>query len=414
MATKSVVCPECEAPLSPGRFSCSECGSLLAAVAGQDRPIVSTAVPERGTLPAEPVEVEPKRAETTEPAEPAAPAAAAVAAARQPARAPRATSRKIAPGELPPVLREWDGPVPPGAPGSPGALVDEPPVRVEPAWPSEPADERWAPAPVAAAPPVAAAAPALAAAPPVAAPAMAAAVAAPRPDAPLMTPPAAAPAPPDLVGPSAGLAPVPELVRSANGWPPPGALASGAPQWPMEIAPVRPPAGAYLPPSEVLPPDEAAAASGAVDSGSGEAAAADETRWSVPDDVAARVTLAGAVTIAFGFLLPWSKFVIGAAGRQTYFDQWGLAGPMHLLVAALAIGIAAMTLVDTRLPAWLRSGFPSLVVAGLVLGLAWPYIFGGFGAGLGVIVCLIGAVIMGAGGILDLQRVRHDRGASAV
>jgi hypothetical protein len=223
--------------------------------------------------------------------------------------------------------------------------------------------------------------------------------------------PAPALLPPDLVEPPAGLRPVAPLTRPTNGWPPPGTN-TGAPQWPVEIAPVRPPAGAYLPPTEVLQPDVPAAQS-TTDPGPSADEAADE-RWSLPDDVAARVTLAGAVTVAFGFLLPWSRFVIGAAGRQSYFDQWGLAGPMHLLVAVLALGIAAMTLVDDRLPRWLRSGFPALIVAGLVLGLAWPYLFGGFGAGLGLIVCPVGAVILGVGGILDLQRVRHDRGSSTV
>ncbi len=38
MATKVVVCPECESPLVPGRFSCSGCGTLLASVASVSRP----------------------------------------------------------------------------------------------------------------------------------------------------------------------------------------------------------------------------------------------------------------------------------------------------------------------------------------------------------------------------------------
>lgn len=34
MATKTVVCPDCERPVEPGRYSCSGCGALLVPVAG--------------------------------------------------------------------------------------------------------------------------------------------------------------------------------------------------------------------------------------------------------------------------------------------------------------------------------------------------------------------------------------------
>ena len=37
MATKTVVCPECDSPLAPGRFSCSVCGALVASVATVSR-----------------------------------------------------------------------------------------------------------------------------------------------------------------------------------------------------------------------------------------------------------------------------------------------------------------------------------------------------------------------------------------
>ena len=37
MATKVVVCPACETPLVPGRYSCASCGALVAAVASDSR-----------------------------------------------------------------------------------------------------------------------------------------------------------------------------------------------------------------------------------------------------------------------------------------------------------------------------------------------------------------------------------------
>jgi hypothetical protein len=38
MATKTIVCPECQAPAAPGRYACAECGALLASVALTPRP----------------------------------------------------------------------------------------------------------------------------------------------------------------------------------------------------------------------------------------------------------------------------------------------------------------------------------------------------------------------------------------
>ena len=37
MATKMLVCPECESAVAPGRFACPSCGTLLAAVASAQR-----------------------------------------------------------------------------------------------------------------------------------------------------------------------------------------------------------------------------------------------------------------------------------------------------------------------------------------------------------------------------------------
>src|SRR5512144_569159 len=58
MATKVVVCPACETPLVPGRFSCSSCGALVAAVASYSRSFTGPdqAVPpilEPAVMPAE-------------------------------------------------------------------------------------------------------------------------------------------------------------------------------------------------------------------------------------------------------------------------------------------------------------------------------------------------------------------------
>jgi hypothetical protein len=59
MATKVIVCPQCESPLVPGRFSCQSCGVVVAAVASETRsfaraeptvpPALEPAAPEPGS-----------------------------------------------------------------------------------------------------------------------------------------------------------------------------------------------------------------------------------------------------------------------------------------------------------------------------------------------------------------------------
>jgi hypothetical protein len=120
-----------------------------------------------------------------------------------------------------------------------------------------------------------------------------------------------------------------------------------------------------------------------------------------------QVIVVGAGLTSLGFLLPWAAIVIGSGRIGGYLEQWGLAGPGHmiLLVAAIALGAAASQ-VD-RLPAWARPGIPALVLAGLLVGILWPYLFGSFQTSIGVYVTLVGALVMGVGAALELWHRRH-------
>jgi len=383
MATKTVVCPECDSPLAPGRFSCSVCGALVASVATMPRPFA----PVEAVAPAVHVPVAPAVAEgaawpaqVMAPAEPTPQAAASVASAPVPqpsAPAPAAVRR---PRTTPALPRRPKSAVPVDAAsernGGPG---------LEPT-----------PAPVAAAPPTTWV---------LAEPA--------RPEradaAPYVSPmPAAAPSWPDR--------PV---------WPPARAIDAVAP--PVEPATARVPAGAYLPPSAVLPPAEAlplpsAARANATDPGSD---AADSNRWRIqlgdgagplglPTDVATRVVLLGAGISLLGFLLPWADIVIGSGVMDGYVAQWGLAGPGHPLILLLVAALFGLTLVVERLPRWARLGLPSIGLACLLIGLAWPYLAGPFDASIGVYVVAIGAVVMIAGGLLDRIAQRHAEPVTSV
>lgn len=382
MATKTVVCPECDSPLAPGRFSCSVCGALVASVATMPRPFA----PVDAVAPRVEVEVAPATAEGAAwPADLMAPA--------------EATAQAVAPVATAPVPQ-------PSAP-APAAVRK---TRTTPALPRRPkaaiaadgASERNG-------------GPSLEPTP-----------------APVAAPPTswvlAAPARPERADPGPHVQPPPAQAPSWPDrpvWPPARAIDAVAP--PVEPAAARVPAGAYLPPSAVLPPAEAlplpgAARAHAIDP---QAGTADSDRWrlqlgdgagplGLPTDVATRIVLLGAGISLLGFLLPWADIVIGSGLMDGYVAQWGLAGPGHPLILMLVAGLFGLTLIVERLPRWARLGLPSIGLACLLIGLAWPYLAGPFDASIGVYVVAIGAMVMIVGGLLDRIASRHVEAVASV
>jgi hypothetical protein len=115
----------------------------------------------------------------------------------------------------------------------------------------------------------------------------------------------------------------------------------------------------------------------------------------------------GSAVAMLGFLLPWSRTVIGAEGAGTYFDTWGIANPSHLLVELSLAAVLGLAIVANPIPTWIRTCCAGLVLGGLLVGLAWPYLLGPLGAGPGVLAILVGGVLLGAAGVLDLVEARH-------
>jgi hypothetical protein len=186
----------------------------------------------------------------------------------------------------------------------------------------------------------------------------------------------------------------------------------------------RVPAGSYLPPSAVLPPGEAVAAAsgtnGRIAAPNSPSAAGHSTTESrrvsaaerlaqlgLPADTPRRVVGIGAVIAALGFLLPWAAVLAGSGLLGDYWTQWGMAGPGHWIVVTLLVGLAVLSLVDGRL-ATVSVGLPAVAIAMLLVGLSWPYLFGFLGKAAGIWVVLFGAILLAAGGLLDLRAGRHD------
>ncbi len=125
-------------------------------------------------------------------------------------------------------------------------------------------------------------------------------------------------------------------------------------------------------------------------------------------EVAGWFILVGAAMSVVGFLLPWSRVVIGAGSYGGYLSTWGLASPTHLFVFVVIVGLLAVaTLRPDRVPTWVAFGVVGLGLGGLLLGLAWPYLVGPLGAQLGVLIVGLGGLALVIGGTLSVWSSRH-------
>jgi hypothetical protein len=122
----------------------------------------------------------------------------------------------------------------------------------------------------------------------------------------------------------------------------------------------------------------------------------------------------GSAVAMLGFLLPWSRSVIGSQGTGTYFDTWGIANPSHVLVVLALAATLGLAIVANPIPTWIRTCCVGLILGGLLVGLTWPYLFGPLGAGPGVLAIIIGGVMLSVAGFLDLVEGRHATLASDV
>ena len=144
------------------------------------------------------------------------------------------------------------------------------------------------------------------------------------------------------------------------------------------------------------------------------ARAADDATTSTEEDAAGWLEAAagwlmviGSAVAILGFLLPWSRTVIGSEGAGTYFDTWGIANPSHVMVVLALAAVLALAIVANPIPTWIRTCAVGLAVGGVLVGLTWPYLFGPLGAGPGVLAILVGGVMLGVAGVLDLVEARH-------
>ncbi|MFL5680832.1 MAG: hypothetical protein ACJ77B_09560 [Chloroflexota bacterium] len=443
MATKTVVCPECGDPVTYGRLSCPTCGSLLAAVAGGPVRVSAEPEPEDTELVA-PVEAPVSLATPEMPAAPARRAASraasggasAVRAAAATARGAAAAVRSAATGTesngsdvvatAPPVASNGNGAIPPTRPPARRRSVPrptEPAAPVPPVigdWPLEPSSFDDSPTNGSAGGPEMAshtiggsivprrgAAPALGER----AASLSAALAAP------FGASAATDGAPALTWPSqpAGAYLPPSAVFAPKA---PGAQAATAIRA-RQVAPAGPPPDwreGVAWPGQTLDARVGDADPEPTGTPSAPAALLADLPFDVPTTVAGWLIAAGSGVAAVSFLLPWSSNVIGAKGIGTYLDSWGLASPPSFILFALTLGVLALAVVPNNVPVWLRTGLAGLLVGGILVGLIWPYVIGGWADGpqVGVLGELAGGILLIAGGTMAQRPVRHEGDSTGV
>ena len=377
MTAKTIDCVECGESVSYGRLSCPACGALLASVAGgRPRPARATRKTKADDTP------QPDVAETSVTvAGPSSTAAAVLTLAATPESdiAPNQIELPLdsaPPGAVEPVVmdeagpaEDWDAPeAEPEA--EPDATAREATDQVAaPAEPGElqPAGFSLSPEPGAALP------------------------------SPVRTP---------FDGPEPILVARPYghrvdvMASSASGRPPSAyraptlvlstATAAG-PSWPSTSMTAA--AGSSIPATESDRQPATASAE-----------RAHATRFA---EIGTWFVIVGAAMSILGFLLPWSRVVIGSRGLGGYLDTWGLASPTHVIVLLATLAILGLGILRTTVPVWLWAGVFALALGGILLGLTWPYQLGPLGADVGVIVVALGGLALVIGGVVTSWATRH-------
>ena len=394
MTSKTIECSECGQPVPAGRLACPACGTLLASVAAPVR------------------QPRPSRAKRTE-AAPAPVAAVAVASPLAEPKSPKPAPPRpaVAPAEpavpppamATPVPATASTPFPPplATATQPSYLLDPVPLEAVPAYLRRPAFEPAVPTYI---------------------------VNGARVDegdevdgetdgnegeADLDVAPAADATP---------WPPLREPVLAARPYGGGGSMGGTSPSGPLP--------GAYLPPNSMMPAlagtnGSVAAVALAHDPGDPDPAAAgaagvrlaDVLPGLAPDrltEIAGWFVVVGSSVAVLGFLLPWSVMVVGARGSGSYLDDWGMASPTHMLIVLGLLAVLALGVLQTPVPAWLRTGVLGLGLGGLLVGLTWPYLFGPLGAGIGVLITSLGAVALLIGGGVASWATRHAEEEPAV
>jgi hypothetical protein len=388
MPRKTVVCPECGKPVPAGRLACPSCGSLVAAVTGparrSTRPATKGAAGSPGTqtptgsreqgrdVASNGTDLRANGSDLTsngrDPGVATGPTFEDESAARsrfgiaEPLAPSRQRSTTFAPAAIPSILQDW--------PPKPPRTLDDPTGREL----GNPAEPRWGLGNL------------------------------PEPSG---APVSGAYVPPAATGDSSTPYLSPSAVFS-SGTPNGGARPIGG-------------AGPATTSSAPVPIPTTPSSSGTVSENRGvikpgSASLFADLPFDAPNSLTGWLVAFGAGAATLGFFLPWSTVVIGAASAGgSYMETWGLASPNHVFVLVVCLVGFLLSVLPNRVPAWLRISVLGLVLGGVLIGLAWPYLFdAGVGYRVGVIAEIVGSLVLIVGGVLSILPARHDSDATSV
>ena len=120
-----------------------------------------------------------------------------------------------------------------------------------------------------------------------------------------------------------------------------------------------------------------------------------------------RLVAGAAGLTAAAFLLPWGVIVVGAPSWGAPWMAIGALGSSNWLALLALLGAVALALRGQRVADWIRLGVIPFGLGSLVLGIAWPYVLGPIGSGIGPLVLLAGALALVGLGLLGVRPARH-------
>jgi hypothetical protein len=135
----------------------------------------------------------------------------------------------------------------------------------------------------------------------------------------------------------------------------------------------------------------------------GQASLLADLPFDAPGSLGGWLVAIGAGLALVGLLLPWADPVILGRAGGGYFATWGLAGPGHGFAFVAALLTFALAILPTPVPAWIRDRVVAPILAGVLLGLVWPYLLGPIQFQLGVLMSAAAAIVMAAG-VVVVQR----------
>lgn len=225
---------------------------------------------------------------------------------------------------------------------------------------------------------------------------------APPPSAPTVQPPAPpdppVAVPPPVPVPGAYLPPSTVLRSAPAAGPAPAPLSATSPQ-PTMPAPL-PPEGVSLPggaePAQAIPGQPARVP-------------VLELPFALAPGVGPRLVAVGAALTIIAFVMPWGSdrgVVIGGAPGSGYFATWGLAAVGNILPFLLAWTSLVVAIFPNRLPRYATLGLLPVFLGGFLAGVAWTNLVAVPGIGIGLWALATGALLLLAGGLVDLRTGR--------